>query len=370
MTDYLKYIPENLTNLKPYQPGKTTDEIMRTYGLDSVVKLASNENPLGPSPKVKQAVCNFIQAAARYPEDCAPRLKQALASAADVSPEQIILGAGSSEILEMLARLFLRPGDNLISSEHGFVLYKILATAIGADNNIITDKNYQQDPQAMLAAIDVHTRMIMLANPNNPTGTWLTKQVLFDFIRQVPSDVIVVIDEAYAEYMLDEAYCSSVELIKECNNLVVVRTFSKVYGLAGMRFGYSISSLQVADLLGRLRKAFNVSSVTLVAALAAFEDHAYTQKVVAENMRGCEQLVSCFKELGLPMLAQSGNFITIEVGEQATDIAAALLKQGVIVRPLAPYNMPHHLRISIGTREENDFLIQNLPACLQNPDIP
>jgi histidinol-phosphate aminotransferase len=364
MPDYLKHIPEHLTALTAYQPGKTSDEIKRTHSLEHIVKLASNENPLGPSPKVKQAVSDFISEITRYPEDSAPHLKQALAAAANTTPEQITLGSGSSEIFEMLARLFLRPGDNLIVSEHAFVLYTILAKAVGAESNIIADQHYQQDTPAMLAAIGPQTRMIMLANPNNPTGTWLDKDTLFDFIRQVPRDVIVVIDEAYSEYMQDTAYASAAPLIAECSNLVVVRTFSKAYGLAGMRCGYAISSAPVADLLSRLRKPFNVSSITLVAALAAFEDQAHLQQVISANAQGREQLAGFFKNLGLPIIAASCNFITVEIGERAADVAAALLKQGVIVRSLAPYNMPHHLRISIGTAAENEIFMRKLADCL------
>lgn len=362
MTDFLKHVHDNIKTLKTYQPGKTIAEVKRTHGLEHIVKLASNENPLGPSPKVKQTLIEHLDDLSMYPEDAAPELKQALADYTGTTPENIVLGCASSELLEMVARIFLHPGENIIVNERCFGLYKTLASAIGAEMIIIPDQNFQQDLQGILETINDNTRLIMLANPNNPTGSWHTAAELFTFIRQVRQDIVV--DEAYYEFMQQVKYKSALELLNEQPNLIIMRTFSKAFALAGARFGYCICIPEIADLLNRIRKPFNVPNITLLAALAALQDKEHLQATLDNNNRGMQQLQDFFTELKLPILGAAGNFLTVEFGENAVEIAQALLKQGVIVRPLIPYNMPHHLRISVGTPEENTFFMEKLREVL------
>ena len=364
MTDFLKYVHENIKTLKTYQPGKTIAEVKRTYGLEHVVKLASNENPLGPSPKVKQALIDNLNNLSLYPEDAAPELKQALADYTDTTVDNIVLGCASSELLEMVTRLFLHPGENLIVNERCFGLYKSLAGTIGAEMIIVPDQNFQQDLNGILDAINKDTRLIMLANPNNPTGSWHTATDLFSFIRQMRNDIVIGIDEAYYEFMQQPEYESALEILDEHPNVIIMRTFSKAFALAGARFGYCICIPEVAELLNRIRKPFNVPNITLLAALTALQDKQHLQATLDNNTQGMQQLQTFFSEMGLPVLGAAGNFLTIEFGEHAAEITQALLKKGVIVRPLLPYKMPHHLRISIGTPEENKYFMEKLREVL------
>lgn len=364
MSDFLKHISDNIQNLKHYQPGKTIEEIQRTYQLDHVVKLGSNENPLGASEKAKQAIIQNIDKISQYPEDAAPNLLHALANYTQTPADHITIGGGSSETLDMIIHLLLHKGDNLIVCEHAFALFQVLALSVDADINIVKDNNFQQDLNGILEAINEKTRLIIIANPNNPTGCWHTHQELFAFIRQVPKDVVIVIDEAYHEYMTHSDYKSALELLPECPNLIVSRTFSKAFGLAGLRFGYCLSSPEIAALLAKLRKPFNVTNLTLIAAEAALNDSAHQQQTIALNQQGMKQLGDYFQEKNLAMLAQAGNFITVKFGENALKIAQELLTQGVIVRPLVPYNMPDYLRVSIGTPQENAYLMQKLDALI------
>jgi histidinol-phosphate aminotransferase len=366
MTDHKKHISKSVMNIKPYQPGKTSSEIKRLYDLDKVVKLSSNENPLGPSPKVTKALQSLFEEISRYPEDAAPALKAKLVDYLQVPAEQITFGNGSSEVIDSIIRLFLKPGKNMIVTEHSFFLYRVLANMVSGEVKLVNDNNFEQDTSAILKAIDAKTSLVILANPNNPTGTWIAKEELFNFIRQVPDDVVVVIDEAYYRYMDDTDYASALELIKECPNLIITRTFSKIFALAGMRFGLGIASKEMIGLLERVRKAFNVSSPTLIAALAALEDEEFVAKSLALNKIGMQQLETFFNKLGLQMIATAGNFITVNFGKQAKDIAQKLLTRGVIVRPLVPYGMPNYLRVNTGTKDEIDFFIEQLQIILNN----
>jgi len=364
MSDFLQHVHENIKTLKTYQPGKTIAEVQRSYRLKDVVKLASNENPLGPSPKVKQALIEHLDDLSLYPEDAAPELKQALADYTGTSINNIVLGCASSELLEMVARIFLHPGENMIVNERCFGLYKTLAAAIGAEIKIIADSDFQQDLSGILEAINAETRLIMIANPNNPTGSWHPADELFNLIRQVREDIIIVIDEAYYEFMQQAEYKSAVALIEQHPNVIVMRTFSKAFALAGARFGYCICAPQITDLLERIRKPFNVANITLVAALAALQDSEHLQATLANNTQGLQQLTDFFKSMKLPILSAVGNFLTVEFGQSAGKVAQALLEKGVIVRPLLPYKMPYHLRISVGTPRENAIFMEKLREVL------
>ncbi len=361
----LDHVNPHIAQLRPYQPGKTTDEIQRTYHLSKTVKLASNECPLPPSQKVSQAIINFMPNLARYPEDAAPRLRGKLADLNQIPAGHITFGSGSSEILELLIRSFTQPGDNIITSEHAFALYKILAKAAAVESQLIADQDWQQNLDGMLAAINDKTRIIFVTNPNNPTGTWVRKTALYDFIKAVPTDVLIVVDEAYTEFMDQAEYASAMPLLSQYDNLVVVRTFSKAYALAGLRFGYGMSSAGIADILNRIRKPFNVSAVTLAAAEAALDDVEYLQQVIDNNRFGMSQFKQFFDLAQLPYIDTTGNFMAVEFGDKALDINQAMLERGVILRPLVPYNMPEYLRISIGLPEENQICIEQLSQVLQ-----
>lgn len=352
-----------IEKIKPYQPGKTTAEIQREYGIDYIVKLASNENPFGISPKVKSVLSQQLSEVARYPEDQAPELRNRLSENLKVTPKQITFGAGSSELFEFVMRIYAMAGDEVIVTEHAFILYKILAQVSGVKAIAIPDQNWQQDLNSILNSITEKTRIIFLANPNNPTGSWIPYNELSSFIETVPSHIKIVIDEAYYEYMWQDAYATALPLIEKHSNLIVTRTFSKAYGLAGLRIGYGITTEEIADLFNRLRKPFNVNLLALAAANAALQDKTFLDETVIKTKEGVVTLSESLQELSLPKpIAHSGNFITVDFGTQAQNVFQKLLHAGVILRPLLPYNMPNHLRITIGTEKENQFFIKKLQS--------
>lgn len=352
-------------NLSPYQAGKPIEEVERELGIKNIVKLASNENPLGLSTKVKQALQEALNGLARYPDANGFYLKSKLAAKYSVNTNQITLGNGSNDVLELLARTFVDASHEVIFSQHAFVVYPLVTQAIGAKGVAVPAKDYGHDLPAMLAAINANTRMIFIANPNNPTGTFLTTEQLADFISQVPKQVLIVLDEAYYEYVDDAEKAPSVEWLKSYPNLIVSRTFSKAYGLAGLRAGYAISHADIADLMNRVRQPFNMNSLSLRAAEVVLDDQAYLQESVAVNKAGMLQLQQFCQAHGLNYIPSHGNFLTIEVGEQAADIYQQLLQQGVIVRPVAGYQLPRHLRVSIGLAAENQAFIDAMTVILK-----
>lgn len=353
-------------NLQPYQAGKPTSELERELGLRNIVKLASNENPLGLSPKVKHALTELLgcsaseEGIARYPDSNGFYLKEALANQLGVNPQQITLGNGSNDVLEMLARTFVNDSHEVIFSEHAFVVYPLVTLAIGAKPVAVPAKNYGHDLNAMLAAISNQTRMIFIANPNNPTGTFLGADELAVFLTRVPNNIIVVLDEAYYEYVADAEKAPSIAWLKQFPNLVVSRTFSKAYGLAGLRVGYAVSSEQIADLLNRIRQPFNCNSMSLTAARAVLDDTVYLAESVAVNNAGMTQLTQAFEHYGLEYIPSKGNFVTVNVKRDGAEVYQALLQEGVIVRPVTGYGLPNHLRVSIGTETENQRFIEAL----------
>lgn len=343
--------------MQAYQPGKPVSEAQRELGIEQFIKLASNENPLGPSPKVSVAIADAITDIHRYPDANGFYLKQMLAERHGVGIECITLGAGSNEILEFVASAFLDHESSAVFSEYAFLVYALAVARSGARAIVTAADNFGHDTQAISNAIAVDTKVVYLANPNNPTGTYFNHQALIQLLNSIPSNILVVLDEAYAEYVCCDDYPDGISLLAAYPNLLVTRTFSKAFGLGGMRIGYSLSNPQVADVLNRVRPPFNVSSLSLVAAQAALQDDAYLQRSVATNRAGMDQLVQGLSALGINTIDSIANFITIEVGDAAT-VNAQLLQQGVIVRPVANYAMPNHLRVTIGLEQENSQLLE------------
>lgn len=355
--------------LHPYQPGKPIDELQREYGVSNIIKLASNENPLGPGPRVVQVLAGEMAELARYPDGNGFALKQALAAKHGVDMAQITLGNGSSDPLEFVVRVFVAPGDEVVFSQHAFAMYPIVTQAAGGKAVVTPAKEWGHDLDAMRAAISERTRVIFIANPNNPTGTWLDGDSLQAFIADVPERVMVVVDEAYFEYASDPAlrmkqgaadYPDASQWLQRYPNLVVTRTFSKAYGLAGLRVGYSLSYPDVANLLNRIRPPFNVNSLALAAAAAALQDEEHVRRGVALNAEQMTVVTQAAQAMGLEYIPSVGNFVCLDVGDNAAAVYDALLHEGVIVRPVANYGMPRHLRVTLGLAEENERFLAAL----------
>ena len=353
--DFLALAQPGVQKLSPYVPGKPVDELARELELDpaGIVKLASNENPLGPSPKVLAAIKAELSELTRYPDGNGFALKERLAERYSVGIDQVTLGNGSNDILELVARAYLAPGLNAVFSEHAFAVYPIATQAVGAQGRAVPAKNWGHDLDAMAAAIDENTRVVFVANPNNPTGTWFEADALGLFLARVPEHVLVVLDEAYIEYAEGQELPDGLAFLADYPNLLVSRTFSKAYGLAALRVGYAICSPLIADVLNRVRQPFNVNSLALAAACAALDDVDYLVASRKVNDAGMAQLESGFRQLGLDWIPSRGNFIAVDFARNAAPINQALLREGVIIRPVAGYGMPTFLRVSIGTEQEN-----------------
>lgn len=351
-----------VADLRAYIPGKPIDELQRQYGVRDVIKLASNENPLGPSNAVLDAIAQASKEITRYPDGNGFNLKRALAEKYQLAAEQITLGNGSNDVLELVARAFATTNDEVIYSEHAFAVYPIVTKAIGATAVVTPAKHYGHDLQAMLKAISPRTKIIFIANPNNPTGTWIEPEVIQTFLEKVPEKVIVVLDEAYIEYL--ENSINTVSWLQDFHNLVITRTFSKAYGLAGLRVGYALSHPEVADLLNRVRQPFNVNTLAQVAAIAALDDENHLQQSRKLNTAGMEQLINGFEKMGLSYIPSKGNFITVNVHSNTVEVNEELLQEGIIVRPVANYGLPQYLRVSIGLEAENQRLLTALSRIL------
>lgn len=358
-------------NLKPYIPGKPVEELERELGIKNSIKLASNENPLGPSPKALAAAQAVLTDIHHYPDGSGHKLVQALAEKHGVDARCITLGNGSNDVLEIIARSFLAACNGAVYSEYAFAVYPIVTQAIGAEHQVAKAFSkdhptmpYGHDLDAMASKINNATRLVFIANPNNPTGTWLDADELEAFIKRVNQNVLVVLDEAYYEYMPDDLQPKTDEWLQKYPNLIVTRTFSKIYGLAGLRIGYAISSPDVADVLNRVRQPFNTSLPAQAAALAALDDLGHLGRSVQMNTVGLNLLADGFKHLGLQFITSIGNFITVDLGRDAAPVYDAMLREGVIVRPLANYNLKQHLRITVGSREQNERCLEALEKVL------
>ena len=357
--DLCDLAPPYIRDIAPYQPGKPISELERELGLKDIIKLASNENPRGASPKALAAIRSALSDIARYPDGNGFALKQALSARLKVKPEQIVLGNGSNDVLELAARAFLSPGTQAVYSQHAFAVYRLAARTCGAQGIEVPAKNFGHDPEAMLKAVTAQTRVVFIANPNNPTGTLLSAAELSAFLQRLPKQVLVVLDEAYNEYLADELKIPSVSWQKEFPNLVVTRTFSKAYGLAGLRVGYAVAHAGVADLMNRVRQPFNVNSISQAAAVAALDDHEFVRQSYQLNQQGMKQITQSFKRLGIRFIPSYGNFVCFHVGD-ASALYQRLLRRGIIVRPIPDYGMPEWLRVSIGLPEENEKFLQAL----------
>jgi len=366
MTDIYKLAVEGVQKLIPYKAGKPIEELERELGISNIIKLASNENPLGIGEKARVAIQNAIADLALYPDGSGFNLKNVLAKKYAVTSEQITLGNGSNEILELVARAFLTPENEVIFSQHAFAVYPIVTQAVGAKAVVTPAINYGHDLLGMLERVTAKTRLVFIANPNNPTGTLLTQEALEHFIGLLPAHVICVLDEAYFEFVSQTEAVDSVSWLRKFPNLIITRTFSKAYGLAGLRVGYSLSSVEIADLLNRVRQPFNNNSLALVAAEAALNDVKHVRATVENNTLGMAQLTEGFKELGLTWIPSAGNFVSVELRQDGQAIYEALLRKGVIVRPVGVYEMPTFLRISIGTPAENEKFLNALKEVLTN----
>jgi len=345
--------------ISAYQPGKPITELAREMGIpvESIVKLASNENPLGMSPKAKLAVQAAIDGVERYPDQF--DLIKAVAGKTGLAQNQVVLGNGSNDVLDLIARVFLAPGRSAIFAQHAFAVYPLATLSTGAELIAVPAKNYGHDLDAMRAAIRPDTRLIWIANPNNPTGNFLPYPEVRAFLEAVPKDVVVVLDEAYNEYLPPADRVDTARWIEDFPNLVVCRTMSKIYGLAGLRIGYALASGEVADLMNRVRQPFNVNNLALAGAIAALDDDEFLQASYELNRAGMAQIVAGLEKLGLEYIKPHGNFVTFKVGDAAA-VNQKLLQQGVIVRPIGGYGLPEWLRVTIGSAPENARFLEAL----------
>jgi histidinol-phosphate aminotransferase len=365
VSDVCDLAPGYIRSIAPYQPGKPISELARELGLDpnGIIKLASNENPLGVSPLAMRAMQEALADVARYPDGNGFSLKHALSQRYGVDMAQIVLGNGSNDVLELAARAFLAPGLEAIYSQHAFAVYSLATQAVGASGVEVPARDFAHDLAAMLKAVTPRTRLGYLANPNNPTGTLIRSAELLEFLRAIPPSVIVVLDEAYNEYLPSDLKADSVGWLRQCPNLIITRTFSKAYGLAGLRVGYAFAHARVADLMNRVRQPFNVSSISLAAASAALNDHEFVRRGYELNQSGMRRVTQGLAQLGCTYIPSFGNFVSFKVSD-ASGVFQRLLKRGVIVRPIAGYGMPDYLRVSIGLESENERFLETLRQSL------
>lgn len=361
--------PEYVRAIAPYQSGKPIAEVAREFGLDEavIVKLASNENPLGMPDSAKQAMLAAVADIGRYPDANGFELKAAVSAKYNVPQDWITLGNGSNDILELAAHALLQPGQSTVFSQYAFVVYPLATQAVGGRAIVVPAKNYGHDLAAMAQSIAPDTKLIFIANPNNPTGTFVPAAEVEAFLKIVPPQVVVVLDEAYNEYLAAELQYESIAWVRQHPNLLVSRTLSKAYGLAGLRVGFGIAQPGLTDLLNRIRQPFNVNSLAQAAAVAALNDRAFLQKSAAINRDGYRQLTQAFDTLGLQYVPSYGNFVLVRVGDDdgaGARVNLALLKQGVIVRPVGNYGLPQWLRISVGLPHENAACIAALKKAL------
>jgi histidinol-phosphate aminotransferase len=355
------HVHPDIQSLSPYVPGKPIDELQRELRLSRVIKLASNENPLGPSPRAVAALAGAADQLHRYPDGGAYRLRQAIADRWKVTREQVILGNGSDEILGLLARTFLAPGDEAVMADHTFVIYKMEVTAAHGKPIIVPLANWTHDLESMARAVTPRTRLLFLCNPNNPTGTIVRDEVVRRLMAMVPEDVIVVFDEAYYEYVRDPRFPDTLAYVKEGRNAIVLRTFSKIYGLAGLRIGYGISTPEINGLLNRVRPPFNANSLAQRAALAALDDDAHVTKSRAVNASGMEQVGQGLRTLGFTPIPSEANFLYFDVKRDGRQVFESLLREGIIVRHIEGTM----LRVTIGREEENAAFLHALTTVLK-----
>lgn len=357
----IEQVPDYIRSLIPYEPGKPIEEVEREYGIANSVKLASNENPLGPSPKALAAIREKLDQLHLYPDGDCFYLRRGLSRKLGVAPEKLIFGNGSNEIIELAARTFMRPGDEAVMAEQAFVVYRLIVQAVGGRSREVPLKNFTHDLPALAEAVSPRTRLVFLANPNNPTGTIFRRDAWERFLDAVSTDVLLIVDEAYFEYVQDSDYPDSLRYHRDDRAILTLRTFSKLYGLAGLRIGYGVGSAELVGLMQRVRQPFNVNAPAQWAALAALDDIDHVNRSLDLNRQGLEYLQGEFRRLGLAFVPSQANFVLVRVG-QGPEVFQQLLKQGVIVRPMGGYRFPDYVRVTVGTMDENRKFI----AALEN----
>lgn len=362
--DFIELSHPYIQTLKPYQAGKPIEEVQRELGISDVIKLASNENPLGASPLAQEAAIKAMQNVALYPDASGYALKHKLSAFLQVPESHITLGNGSDNILSLLIQAFGKEKSILVS-EYSFDNYVLVARGHGVDAKMVPSKNWGVDVKAMVSAIDDKTAIIFIANPNNPTGTYIRHEEAAYLLEQTPPHVLVVMDEAYYEYAIEPDYPKTQMLQKGYPNLIITRTFSKGYGLAGLRVGYSISHPQIADVLNRIRLPFNVNTLAMMAACAALDDKDHLDRTLTLNKQGKEYLMAACKALNLSVIPSATNFITVDMKEDTGPLFQKMLQMGIIVRPLHTYQMPNHFRITIGLKEQNERVILGLKTLIE-----
>lgn len=359
--------PPYIRAISPYQPGKPISELAREMNMDeqTIIKLASNENPLGTSPLAQEAMRRALDEASLYPDGSGFELKAALSRRYGVTSSQIVLGNGSNDVLELAARVFLKPGAAAVFSQHAFAVYPLVTQAVGATGISVRARNYGHDLDAMLDAVTPETRIVFIANPNNPTGTLLAASDVLRFLERVSSDVLVVLDEAYNEYLPGDIQGDSIGWLKRFPNLLITRTFSKAYGMAGIRVGFGLAHPDVSGLMNRVRQPFNVNSVGLAGAVAALDDEEFVKRSYALNQAGMLQITTGLRRLGIEYIPSYGNFLSFRVRGDVKAVNESLLKQGIIVRPIGIYEMPEHLRVTVGLESENQKFLDALEIALE-----
>lgn len=362
--DIKSRVPEWIRTLAPYPPGKPIEELEREYGVHGSIKLASNENPLGPSPKALAAIVAALAGLHRYPDGDCFYLKRAVAKKLGTSPDALIFGSGSNEVIELAVRTFMQRGDEAVMADQAFIVYRLIVQAAGGIARIVPLRHFTHDLEAIAEAITPATRMVFLANPNNPTGTIFFRREWEDFLAVLPAHVIVVMDEAYFEFVDDPAYPDSLADHSPQRLLITVRTFSKIYGLAGLRIGFGVAHPELIDLMHRVRQPFNVGTLAQVAALAALDDVEHVARTRQCNLEGMRVLRQAFDRLRVEYVPSWANFLLVRVGN-GPRVYEALLEQGVIVRPMGVYGFPEHVRVSVGTAEENARFIAALERTLR-----
>jgi histidinol-phosphate aminotransferase len=365
MTNFSSLAVSGVRGLSPYQPGKPIEELERELGIKNIIKLASNENPLGIPTSAAAAIEKALPQLALYPDGSAFGLKSKLAGKLSVDAAQITIGNGSNELLDLIARVFLAPENNAVVSRHAFIVYPIAVNALGAELRVAEARDFGHYLDAMAKLVDENTRLVFIANPNNPTGNWLGIAEIEKFLGKIPKDVVVVLDEAYHEYVDKTDYASGLTILEKFPNLIVSRTFSKAYGLAGLRIGYCVSNHEIADLLNRLREPFNANSLALAAAEAVLDDANYLAEGLAVNRDGMAQLETGLRELGLSFVESAGNFVLVDFGRDAMPLYQAFLHEGIILRPVGVYELPTFLRVSIGLSAQNERFLKACKKVLE-----
>ena len=362
--DLKKLVNKGIDGLSPYEPGKPIEDLERELGIKNAVKLASNENPVGPSPKIIDSIEKIVKETHRYPDGNATRLKAKISKKFNILENQVTVGNGSNDIIEFVARSFLGPNDSAVYSEHAFAVYPLVVRAVGAMGIEVPAKNFSHDLEAMLDSIEENTKLIFIANPNNPTGSFIEQSELLNFLEKVPEEIIVLLDQAYFEYSSFETSDLEFDVLERFPNLVISRSFSKAYGLAGFRVGYSVSSIEIADYLNRVRQPFNANSLALYAAEIALDDDQFIKKCLELNFEQKQILFNGLQASGFECLPSRANFISFDCGEDSNDAFNKLLLEGVIVRSLRVYKMPNFLRVSVGLPEENLTFLEKIKSTL------